>query len=90
MVSKIIEWSVENPLVVGLLTVALTVAGAFAFSQVNVEAYPDPAPAIVEVVALYPGRSAEEMERLVTVPLELLTSTAKFTPLSPSEVAGVV
>src|ERR1019366_1276984 len=36
-----------------------------------VEAYPDPAPAIVEVVAQWPGASAEEVERLVTVPLEI-------------------
>ncbi len=71
MVTKIIAWSVENPLIVGLLIIALAVAGAFAVSQVNVEAYPDPAPAIVEVVALYGGRSPEEMERLVTVPLEV-------------------
>ncbi len=34
------------------------------------EAYPDPAPAIIEVVAQYPGASAEEVERLVTIPLE--------------------
>ena len=47
------------------------VGGAYAFSTaVNVEAYPDPAPAIVEVIAQYQGRSAEEMERLVTIPLE--------------------
>ena len=35
------------------------------------EAYPDPAPAIVEVVARYPGASAEEVERQVTIPLEV-------------------
>ncbi len=37
----------------------------------NVEAYPDPAPAIIEVVAQYPGASAEEVERQVTIPLEV-------------------
>src|SRR5262249_15958070 len=41
------------------------------FWSVNVEAYPDPAPAIIEVVAQYPGASAEEVERLVTIPLEV-------------------
>ena len=39
--------------------------------HINVEAYPDPAPAIIEVVAQYPGASAEEVERLVTIPLEV-------------------
>ena len=41
------------------------------FKNINVEAYPDPAPAIVEVVAQWTGASAEEMERLVTIPLEV-------------------
>ena len=40
----------------------------------NVEAYPDPAPAIVEVIAQFRGRSAEEMERQVTIPLEVALS----------------
>src|SRR5438270_6298191 len=47
------------------------VGGGYAFINVNVEAYPDPAPAIIEVVAQVPGLSAEEMERQVTMPLEV-------------------
>ncbi len=74
MVARLIQWSVSNPLIVGLLTIALACAGVYAFSRVNVEAYPDPAPAIVEVIAQYQGRSAEEMERLVTIPLEVALS----------------
>ena len=45
--------------------------GVFSFMNVNVEAYPDPAPAIVEVIALFPGASAQEVERQVTIPLEV-------------------
>jgi cobalt-zinc-cadmium resistance protein CzcA len=71
MVRKLIEWAVGSPLIVILLAVALGVAGAYAFFNVNVEAYPDPAPAIIEVVAPYPGFSAEEVERQVTIPLEV-------------------
>ncbi len=74
MIGNLIRWSVNNPLIVVLLTVALAAAGAYAFSQVNVEAYPDPAPAILEVIAQYPGRSAEEIERQVTIPLEVSLS----------------
>src|SRR6185312_7124730 len=68
---KLIEWSVNNPLVVMLLAAGLLAFGGYAFFEVNVEAYPDPAPAIVEVVAQYPGASAEEIERQVTIPLEV-------------------
>src|SRR5438128_11255967 len=71
MVRKLIEWAVHNPLVVVLLTIALAAASTHAFLNVNVEAYPDPAPAIIEVVAQYPGYSAEEVERRGTIPLEL-------------------
>jgi cobalt-zinc-cadmium resistance protein CzcA len=71
MVRRLIEWSLNSPLVVILLAVALAAVGAYSFVEVNVEAYPDPAPAIVEVVAQFPGASAEEVERQVTIPLEI-------------------
>src|SRR5580704_12584600 len=71
MVRKLLEWSVANQFIVVLLAVALSVGGGYAFFHVNVEAYPDPAPAIIEIVAKYPGASAEEVERLVTIPLEV-------------------
>jgi cobalt-zinc-cadmium resistance protein CzcA len=71
MVSKLVHWAVDNVLVVLLAVCGLAGAGGYAFSHVNVEAYPDPAPAVVEVIAQYPGRSAEEMERLITIPLEV-------------------
>src|SRR3954453_19527089 len=71
MVRKLIDWAVANPLILLLLTAVLAVAGGYAFVNVNIEAYPDPAPAIIEVVAQYPGASAEEVERQVTIPLEV-------------------
>src|SRR6516165_12112276 len=71
MVRKLIEIVLHNPLVVILLSLALAAIGVYSFINVNVEAYPDPAPAIVEVVAQFPGASAEEVERQVTIPLEV-------------------
>jgi cobalt-zinc-cadmium resistance protein CzcA len=71
MVRKLIEWSLNNPLVIVLLAFGLMAVGLYSFINVNVEAYPDPAPAIVEVIALFPGASAEEVERQVTIPLEV-------------------
>ena len=46
-------------------------AGLVAFSKLNIEAYPNPAPVIIEVTAQAPGLSAEEMERYYTVPMEI-------------------
>ncbi len=71
MVHALIKWALDNPLVVVLLAAALATFGLYAFFHVNVEAYPDPAPPIVEVVAPYVGASAEEIERQVTIPLEV-------------------
>src|SRR6516165_12270517 len=71
MVRKLIGWALDNPLVVIMLAGFLAVIGVASFLNVNVEAYPDPAPAIVEVIALYPGASAQEVERQVTIPLEV-------------------
>src|SRR5581483_305625 len=74
MITRLIQWAVHNPLIVILFAVALAAVGGYAFTHVNVEAYPDPAPAIIEVIALYPGHSAEEVERLITIPLEVALS----------------
>jgi cobalt-zinc-cadmium resistance protein CzcA len=71
MIHKLIEWALDSPLIVVLLACALSIVGGYAFIHVNVEAYPDPAPAIVEVIAKFPGASAEEVERQVTIPLEV-------------------
>lgn len=71
MLRALVAWSLGNPIVVLLMAVGLGGFGVFAFNHVNVEAYPDPAPPIFEIVAQYPGASAEEVERLVTTPLEV-------------------
>src|SRR6202040_908500 len=55
--------------IVGLLV--LIGSGLWAFSRINIEAYPNPAPVILEITAQSPGLSAEEMERYYTIPLEV-------------------
>jgi cobalt-zinc-cadmium resistance protein CzcA len=60
----------RRPLVLlGLLV--FVAAGMFAFSKLNIEAYPNPAPVILEITAQAPGLSAEEMERYYTIPIEV-------------------
>ena len=61
MIFRLIQWALDNTLVVILLTIALIGVGSFSLIHLNVEAYPDPAPAIVEVVTQFPGASAEEI-----------------------------
>src|SRR5437588_12656081 len=71
MVRYLIRWSLDNPLIVIIVSLVLAAVGAYSFYHINVEAYPDPAPATIDVIAQWPGASAEEMERQVTVPLEI-------------------
>ena len=71
MLHRLIGWALNNPLIVILMALALGAVGVYSFLHVNVEAYPDPAPAIVEIDTLDPGASAEEVERQVTVPMEV-------------------
>jgi cobalt-zinc-cadmium resistance protein CzcA len=56
-------------ILLGLLV--FVAAGLVAFSKLNIEAYPNPAPVILEITAQAPGLSAEEMERYYTVPMEV-------------------
>ena len=49
--------------------------GYVAFLQLNIEAYPDPAPPIIEIIAQCPGQSPEEMERYVTIPIEIAVAS---------------
>jgi cobalt-zinc-cadmium resistance protein CzcA len=56
-------------LMVGLF-VAVILGGLVAFQQLNIEAYPDPTPPMVDIVTQSPGLSAEEIERYITIPLE--------------------
>jgi cobalt-zinc-cadmium resistance protein CzcA len=57
--------------------ILLLIGGIYAFSQIDIEAYPDPVQPLVEVLTLPTGLSAEEVERIVTVPLEYGLSSSR-------------
>src|SRR5512140_2176271 len=56
-------------LMVGMF-VAILIGGLIAFRQLNIEAYPDPTPPMVDIVTQSPGLSSEEIERYITIPIE--------------------
>src|SRR6202165_3290324 len=60
-------------LMVGLFTVVM-IGGLIAFKQLNIEAYPDPTPPMVDVITQSPGLAAEEIERYITIPIETQTA----------------
>jgi len=70
LIDGFITFSVRQRGLVAFTSLLLFAAGVYAFYQLNIEAYPDPSPPIVEVIAQNAGWSAEEMERQITIPLE--------------------
>ena len=46
------------------------------YTALNIEAYPDPAPPIIKIIAQRPGQSPEEMERYVTIPIEIAIASS--------------
>src|ERR1700738_3874219 len=63
-------------LMVGLFA-AVIIGGVMAFRQLNIEAYPDPTPPMVDVITQSAGLSAEEIERYITIPIETQTSALR-------------
>jgi heavy metal efflux system protein len=90
MVRMIITWSLHNRLIVLLGVFLLIAAGVYSASNLNVEAYPDPTPPLVEVITQNPGASPEEMERLIGIPLEIaLNGMPGLDDLRSTSVAGL-
>ena len=71
MIKSILEFALTRSAIIVLGIAVFCAAGIFAFTQLNIEAYPNPAPVILEITAQAPGLSAEEMEKYYTVPMEV-------------------
>src|SRR5262245_49490506 len=71
MLRKVIAFCLSRRPLVLISFAALLGLGYAAFTALNIEAYPDPAPPIIEIIAQNPGQSPEEMERYVTIPIEI-------------------
>ena len=71
MLRAVLMFALSRRAIVLLGLVVLIGGGLWAFAKINVEAYPNPAPVILEITAQAPGLSAEEMERYYTIPMEV-------------------
>ena len=70
MVDKLIDFSLHRPLLILTLAGLLTLLGGYAFRTISIDAFPDVTSVLVQIVTKAPGLSPEEMERLVTFPIE--------------------
>ncbi|MBE1162877.1 efflux RND transporter permease subunit [Dyella sp. 7MK23] len=69
--NRIVSASLGQSFLVILLTLVLAGSGVHSLQRLPVDAYPDLSPPIVEIITQWPGHAAEEVERLITVPVEL-------------------
>jgi len=71
LINRIVAFALQQRLLVVLLALGLAAAGVWAYNVLPMDAYPNLSPPMVDIVMQWPGHSAEEVERLITVPVEL-------------------
>ncbi len=74
MIRRIVQFSLHQPLLVVFSLIVFIGSGLIAFKNLPIEAFPDVSDTQVTVIALFPGRAAEEVERQVTLPIEVALS----------------
>jgi cobalt-zinc-cadmium resistance protein CzcA len=71
-VNRFVQASIDQRLIVVFLSLLVVGVGIWSFKRLPVDAYPDLSPPMVEIVTQWPGHAAEEVERLITAPTELV------------------
>jgi cobalt-zinc-cadmium resistance protein CzcA len=90
MIAKLVDFALNNRFIVLIVAVLLFGWGAISFHNLPVEAYPDVANNYVNVITQWPGRTAEEVEQQVTVPIEIVVAgIPHMTHLRSTSLAGL-
>jgi cobalt-zinc-cadmium resistance protein CzcA len=71
MIAKLVSFALRQPFVIVVAALALMVWGAWSFQNLPIDAYPDLSPPHVELITQWPGHAPEEIERLITIPIEI-------------------
>ena len=71
MIAKLVSFALRQRFLIVVASLALMVWGAVSFQKLPIDAYPDLSPTHVEIITQWPGHAAEEIERLVTIPIEI-------------------
>jgi heavy metal efflux system protein len=90
MIRKLVDFALDNRWLVLGLAILLFAWGIVSFHNLPVEAYPDVANNYVQIITQWPGRAAEEIEQLVTIPLEIqMAGIPHMTHLRSTSLAGI-
>src|SRR5215467_9334746 len=68
---RIVSFALQQRVLIVVMLALSMIAGVAAFLSLNIEAYPDPVPPLVDVITQDSGQSAEDMERYITIPIEI-------------------
>src|SRR6478735_2254814 len=71
MISRLVALALKMPAMIGVLALCTLVGGLYCYENLDIEAYPNPVAPMIELITQPNGWSAEEVERYVTVPLEI-------------------
>lgn len=71
MIDRIVSFALAQRFIVIVAALMLLVWGAYSFSNLPIDAYPDLSPSHVEIITQWPGHASEEVERLISIPLEV-------------------
>jgi cobalt-zinc-cadmium resistance protein CzcA len=71
MIARLVSFALSQRFLIILGSIMLMVWGAISFQKLPIDAYPDLSPPHVEIISQWPGHAAEEVERLVTIPIEI-------------------
>ena len=71
MISRIVSFALSQRFVILMGALAVIVWGVFSFRRLPIDAYPDLSPPHVEIITQWPGHAAEEIERRISIPLEV-------------------
>src|SRR5581483_4714411 len=71
MISRLVSFALSQRFLIVIASLALMIWGAIAFQRLPIDAYPDLSPPHVEIITQWPGHAAEEVERLITIPIEI-------------------
>jgi cobalt-zinc-cadmium resistance protein CzcA len=71
MIARLVSFALRQPFMIVVASLALMVWGAWSFQKLPIDAYPDLAPPHVELITQWPGHAPEEIERQITIPIEI-------------------
>ena len=71
MISRLVSFALSQRFLIVMASIALMIWGAIAFQRLPIDAYPDLSPPHVEIITQWPGHASEEVERLITIPIEI-------------------